>query len=84
MREGVILAPPATEEQKLAAETALYTLLPRFDNNKNKMARELGFARNTVSFWFSKGYLGRNAAKKISTDLKIPLRDLRPDLFMET
>ena len=77
----VILSPPNTPDKRSLAEEALEKLLVKYDGNKNRMARELGFARNTISFWFSKGYIGRTAARKIAGGGELRLQDLRPDVF---
>lgn len=84
MPKNGLYKPPKTEQEQKMAAGALATLLAHdlFQGNKNKMASELGFTRNAVSFWFSKGYMGHQAAVKIAErkDLPFGLNDLRPDI----
>jgi hypothetical protein len=79
-----VMRPPKTDEEKKAAKKALDNLINNhFDGNKNKMARELGFTRNAISFWFSKGYVGAQAAMTIErglTPINLEMKDIRPDI----
>lgn len=84
MPKNGLYKPPGTEAELAATKAALDKFLnhAKFGGNKNKMASELGFTRNAVSFWFSKGYMGHMAAMKISSDPNsgFTMRDLRPDI----
>lgn len=79
-----ILKPPQTEQEKIEAYAALTKLIETmFDGNKNRMSRELGFTRNAVSFWFSKGYVGSQAALSIErglTPIHMTMEEIRPDI----
>ena len=61
---------------------ALDKLLAYFNGNKSQMAAACGVSRNAVSFWFSKGYIGRTSAMTIDADPTVPMskEELRPDI----
>lgn len=61
---------------------ALNKLLDHFAGNKSQLAHACGVSRNCVSFWFSKGYVGRETALAIDADPSIPMtkEELRPDI----
>jgi hypothetical protein len=46
------------------------------------MARQAKMSRNTVSYWFTRGQIGRVAAKKFGSMKAIPFtkEQLRPDI----
>lgn len=70
---------PTYKEQCTAA---LYKLLDHFAGNKAQLAASVGVSRNAVSFWFSKGLVGRESAMLIDKDKTIPMskEELRPDI----
>lgn len=72
---------PKSEEELAASKSALDKLLAKFGGSKNELSRSTGFSRNSVSFWFSKGYMGRRAAETL-VGKGYKLEELRPDLFI--
>lgn len=67
---------------KIALDSLIET---HFGGNKNRMSRELGFTRNAVSFWFSKGYIGSQAALTIErglTPMLMTMEQVRPDIAL--
>lgn len=75
------LPPPKTEQQKQMARAALDALLEKAGGNKYELSRQMGVSRNTISWWFTKGYVGRNAVKQLVRDKGLDPADLRPDLL---
>lgn len=75
--------PPKTEKDKKACLSQLNKLHKRFHGNKNEMAKQLGVSRQTVGWWFTKGYIGSTSAKKIAGHFGEPLANFRPDLDRE-
>ena len=74
------LPPPKTEEQKRLAQAALDALLEGVGGNKYELSRQMRVSRNTISWWFTKGYVGRNAVKQLMRNKGFSLETLRPDL----
>ena len=75
---------PKTKADLAKAKKALNELLEKeFDGVKNKMARELGFSRNSISWWFSKGYIGSQAVSVVAEKTGWSVQDLRPDFDEE-
>jgi hypothetical protein len=70
------------EAYRPAAKEALDALLAYFGGNKSQLAAACGVTRNTVSFWFSKQYIGRDSAMVIDGREDIPFGKefLRPDI----
>jgi hypothetical protein len=66
---------------KVQCQTALDLLLAHF-GSKAEMARQAKMSRNTVSYWFTRGQIGRVAAKKYGSMKTIPFtkEELRPDI----
>ena len=60
----------------------LEKLLAWAGGNKTQLAKVCGVTRNTVSFWFSKGYIGRDSAAVVGSNPNIPItkEELRPDI----
>lgn len=61
---------------------ALEELLARF-GTKAEMARHVKMSRNAVSYWFTRGQIGRVAAKKFGLMKTLPFtkEQLRPDIM---
>lgn len=72
---------PETEEQKAAAKEGLELALSRF-TSKNDMARVIGVTRNTVSWWFTKGYVSGNSVERVAEATGLTVDQIRPDLNM--
>jgi hypothetical protein len=66
---------------KLECRQALELLLSHF-GTKAEMARQARMSRNTVSYWFTRGQVGRVAAKKFGSMKSLPFtkEQLRPDV----
>lgn len=66
---------------KLECRKALDLLLAHF-GTKAEMARQAKMSRNTVSYWFTRGQVGRMAAKKFGSMKHLPFtkEQLRPDI----
>jgi DNA-binding transcriptional regulator YdaS (Cro superfamily) len=66
---------------KHACLESLEKLLAYF-GTKAEMARKANMSRNAVSYWFSRGQLGRLAAVKFARikALGVTKEDLRPDI----
>ena len=75
------MRPPQTDMQKELAEKALFGLLEECNMNKYEMARMFGVSRNTVSWWFTRGYIGRKAARDMDRLGMFSMKEMRPDLF---
>jgi hypothetical protein len=60
---------------------ALHALLAHF-GTKAEMARQASMSRNTVSYWFTRGQVGRQAAIKFGKMKSVPFtkEQLRPDV----
>lgn len=61
---------------------ALDKLLAWVGGNKSQLASLCGVTRNTVTFWFSKGYIGRDSAMVLGANPNVPFtkEQLRPDI----
>lgn len=72
-----------TKDSKLkaACQLALELVHSHF-GTKAEMARRAGMSRNAVSYWFTRGQIGRAAAKKFGSMKTIPFtkEQLRPDI----
>lgn len=70
------------EEYKTACRKALNELLAYFGGNKSQLAAATGVTRNTVSFWFTRGKIGRSTAMAVHDNPSIPFtrEQLRPDI----
>ena len=66
---------------KADCRKALDMLLAHF-GTKAEMARQARMSRNTVSYWFTRGQVGRVAAKKFGSMKTLPFtkEQLRPDV----
>ena len=66
---------------KVECRKALDMLLTHF-GTKAEMARQAKMSRNTVSYWFTRGQVGRVAAKKFGSMKTLPFtkEQLRPDI----
>jgi hypothetical protein len=66
---------------KAECRQALDQLLAHF-GSKAEMARQAKMSRNTISYWFTRGQIGRVAAKKFGTMRAVPFtkEQLRPDI----
>jgi hypothetical protein len=66
---------------KAECRQALNQLLAHF-GTKAEMARQAKMSRNTVSYWFTRGQIGRVAAKRFGTMRAVPFtkEQLRPDI----
>jgi hypothetical protein len=66
---------------KAECRQALELLLAHF-GTKAEMARQAKMSRNTISYWFTRGQIGRVAAKKFGTMRAVPFtkEQLRPDI----
>lgn len=66
---------------KAECQQALDSLLVYF-GTKAEMARHAKMSRNTVSYWFTRGQIGRMAAKKFGSMKTVPFtkEQLRPDI----
>ena len=66
---------------KAECRKAFEELLARF-GTKAEMARHVKMSRNTVSYWFTRGQVGRVAAKKFGSMKALPFtkEQLRPDI----
>ena len=66
---------------KADCRKALDMLLAHF-GTKAEMARQAKMSRNTVSYWFTRGQVGRVAAKKFGSMKTLPFtkEQLRPDI----
>ena len=66
---------------KAECRQALDQLLAHF-GSKAEMARQAKMSRNTVSYWFTRGQIGRVAAKKFGSMRAVPFtkEQLRPDI----
>ena len=66
---------------KADCRKALDMLLAHF-GTKAEMARQARMSRNTVSYWFTRGQVGRVAAKKFGSMKTLPFtkEQLRPDI----
>jgi hypothetical protein len=66
---------------KAECRKALELLLVHF-GTKAEMARQAKMSRNTVSYWFTRGQVGRVAAKKFGSMKALPFtkEQLRPDI----
>lgn len=72
---------PETEEQKAAAKEGLELVLSKF-TSKNDMARVIGVTRNTVSWWFTKGYVSGSSVERVAKATGLTASQIRPDLDM--
>jgi len=63
---------------------ALVKLSNYFNGNKSQIAAACGVSRNSVTYWFRKGYIGRGSAMLIDANPKIPMskEELRPDIHV--
>jgi hypothetical protein len=72
-----------TKDPKLkeACQNALDSVHAHF-GSKAEMARKAGMSRNAVSYWFTRGQIGRIAALKFGKMRSIGMtkEDLRPDI----
>lgn len=72
-----------TKDHKLKAECqqALERVYSHF-GTKAEMARRAGMSRNAVSYWFTRGQIGRAAAIKFGKikDIGMSKESLRPDI----
>lgn len=82
MEQTQKLPKPKTEAQFAAAKEGLEWLLTQFDS-KNDMSRTTGIARNTVSWWYTKGYVASPSAIKIAKLLNEPVEKIRPDILIK-
>ena len=66
-------------------QTSLNLLLAHF-GTKAEMARQVNMSRNAVSYWFSRGRVGRIAAKNFGSMKSVPFtkEQLRPDIITWT
>jgi len=66
---------------KAECRQALDQLLVHF-GTKAEMARQAKMSRNTISYWFTRGQVGRVAAKKFGSMKALPFtkEQLRPDI----
>jgi transposase-like protein len=73
---------PSKQRLKEQCKKALIELLIHFGGSKAEMARQAGVARNTVSYWFTRGQVGRESARKYGRMRTIPFtkEQLRPDI----
>ena len=73
---------PKLKPFKAKCREALDLLLAHI-GTKAEMARQAKMSRNTVSYWFTRGQVGRVAAKKFGSMKTIPFtkEQLRPDVL---
>lgn len=66
---------------RVQCQKALDSLLTHFVT-KAEMARHAKMSRNAISYWFTRGQIGRAGAKKFGTMKSVPFtkEDLRPDI----
>lgn len=76
------IAIPETPEQMEAARRGLDRVLSSFAS-KNDMARGLGVTRNTVSWWFTKGFVGGSSVDRVAETLNLTREDVRPDILIQ-
>lgn len=64
-----------------ARRKALEDLLAYYGDNKTQLALAFGVSRNAVSYWFTRGRLGRKSAAGIDS-MSIPFtrEQMRPDI----
>jgi len=72
--------PPKTEKDKKACLAALNKLHKRFHGNKNEMAKQLGVSRQSVGWWFTRGYIGSTSVAKVASYFDEPVTNFRPDM----
>lgn len=67
---------------KAQCQNALDSLLVHY-GTKAEMARGAKMSRNTVSYWFTRGQVGRVAARKFGSLKALPFtkEQLRPDIL---
>lgn len=72
---------PKLKPFKAKCQKAMDLLLAHL-GSKAEMARQAKMSRNTVSYWFTRGQIGRVAAKKFGSMKAIPFtkEELRPDI----
>ena len=72
---------PKLKPFKAKCQNALDQLLAHF-GTKAEMARQAKMSRNTVSYWFTRGQIGRVAAKRFGSMKSLPFtkEQLRPDI----
>lgn len=75
-----IIKPPEDDKEMEKCKEALDAMLVTYGDNKNEMARKLGFTRNAISWWFSKGYVGSQAALRIEEETGLAMAKIRPDI----
>lgn len=77
-----LMSPPIFPEEKASCRACLDALLAQYDGNKNEMARGLDYTRNAISWWFTKGYVGAQAALELEQRKGSPLKleHMRPDM----
>ena len=71
---------PSSETNRKSCTAALNRIDRRYAS-RNIMARELGVSRNTVTYWFTKGFIGHAAAVRMHQAGILPLEESRPDLL---
>ena len=72
-----------TEEEFKIANGFLHHALELCDGNKSELARRTGVARNTISYWFTNGYIGAKSAREMVEDGQwgvLSVTEIRPDL----
>jgi hypothetical protein len=73
--------PPETLGEREACKRALEALRDRyFNGNASELARELGYSRNAVQYWFDKGYMGATAALELEHRSNLTMKMMRPDI----
>lgn len=73
--------PPEDFGEREACKKALGVLRDRyFSGNASEMARELGYSRNAVQYWFDKGYMGATAALELEHRSNLTMVQMRPDI----
>ena len=60
---------------------ALDDLLSYYGDNKTQLALAFGVSRNAISYWFTRGRIGRRSAELLdSMDTPFTKEQLRPDI----
>lgn len=77
-----LMSPPMYPEEQASCRACLDALLAQYEGNKNEMARALDYTRNAISWWFTKGYIGAQAALELEQRKGSPLKleHMRPDM----
>lgn len=74
---------PKSDKDVKAAKRALDELLKQFHGNKNEMAKQTRVSRQTVGWWFTKGFIGWKSAYALADQFNVPVTNFRPDLPLE-